>query len=180
MAEKVRKIEEMSEVEEPGQTAIKTGQGNRKKNLKPDRSSEPDWPVQLDRLHLKSPPLHTLFLSLLRLPSTRNPETPIPIPANPEPSSSPLSMPIHLARFLLSLPRHHSLSSSTPTSQPTEFLKPLHPLPTVFSKNRNPPTHSTTVNHAATTTYPSSLASISSIHDTHEIDGQEITKASGI
>ena len=41
MEEKVRKIEEMSEVDEPGQKSIKTGQGKRKKK-KPDRSRKPD------------------------------------------------------------------------------------------------------------------------------------------
>ena len=60
---------------------------------------------------------------LLPRPRSPNPRSPEPLDTPPCPSPSPFS-----------LYRVISLSSSTPTSQPTEFLKPLHPLPTVFPK----------------------------------------------
>ena len=44
MAEKVRKIEEMSEVEEPGQIPEKTGQRKREENI-----NKKTRPVQLNR-----------------------------------------------------------------------------------------------------------------------------------
>lgn len=50
MAEKVRKIEELSEVEEPGQKLMKNRpMKEEEKEKKSDPFSEPDRPVQLDR-----------------------------------------------------------------------------------------------------------------------------------
>lgn len=134
---KARKIEEMSKVEEPGQTSEKT------KPVQP----EPDRPVQ----HLYPPPLHTLSLS------TRFFLSPLPrllLRPNPDPEPlPPLSSP--LRPFLETEPQFPStpyslypVPSPTVLPQPTvstKTRKPIHPLPTVFPKTKTtpPPTEST-------------------------------------
>ena len=91
---------------------------------------EPDRPVQLNRFPLNPLPF-SRFLSfpipLLLLPSS-NPLKPYPVPRNPRPRTfSPCPS---ISFLLLSLPRHDSLSSSTPCfSKPRNRLPPRWPHP---------------------------------------------------
>lgn len=138
MAEKVRKIEEMSEVEEPGQKGIKTDQ-RKKKKIKPNRSSEPDRLVHLNR-PLKTLPLLTfsLFfaLSLPDLPSSSSfplkPE--LAFDALPRTFESPWPSSLYLIIFL-SPPAHQPRNHPTQeTTKPSEKNQPtVSPFPSSHS-----------------------------------------------
>ena len=139
MAENARKIEEMSEVEEPGQTPEKTG-SEKTKPVQP----EPNRPVQL----LYPLPLHTLSLCSLhpRVCFFFDPRQ-----SNPEPSQ-----PHRLAISSLSLPRHLSLSypfPKPPSPQISQNPKtrsletPTHCFASDL-RNHLHPTHPPPVNHA--------------------------------
>ena len=141
MAEKARKIEEMSEVEEPGQTPEKT---------RPVQLNRTDWfrgkPVRLNRFSLKPP----LFFASVFFFSRPELELPCPLPRTPRTprpcialtiSPAPLSLPCHLFLSPLSLSKTSPPFSPNPDTQnhpnPRFRIRPIQPHPT--TRTRLPP-----------------------------------------